>query len=211
MPLTDTACKNAKPSEKPRKLADGGGLFLLVQPTGGKLWRQAYRFDGKQKTLAHGSYPAATLQEARAERDAAKAMLARGIDPGEKKKTEKHRAKIAAMNTFESIAREWYDIRLDGWTVGYADRILRRLEADVFPELGRLPINEVEPPELLKVIRAVERRGAVVLAGPAPSGLRAGFPLRGRQRPLHPRSVARPAGRASVAGYAEASCRAEGP
>ena len=69
------------------------------------------------------------------------------------------------MNTLKSIAREWYDIQLDGWTVGYADRILRRLEADVFPELGRLPINEVEPPELLKVIRAVERRGAVVLAG----------------------------------------------
>lgn len=165
MPLTDTACKAAKPSDKPRKLSDGGGLFLLVQPTGGKLWRQAYRFDGKQKTLAHGAYPAVSLQEARSKRDAAKALLARNIDPGEVRKEEKADAKLRGANTFENVAREWFDIRLDGWTVGYADRMLRRLEADVFPELGLRPINEIEPPELLKVIRAVETRGAVVLAG----------------------------------------------
>lgn len=165
MPLTDTACKAAKPSDKPRKLSDGGGLFLLVQPTGGKLWRQAYRFDGKQKTLAHGAYPAVSLQEARSKRDAAKALLARNIDPGEVRKEEKADAKLRGANTFENVAREWFDIRLDGWTVGYADRMLRRLEADVFPELGLRPINEIEPPELLKVIRAVEARGAVVLAG----------------------------------------------
>lgn len=165
MPLTDTACKAAKPSDKPRKLSDGGGLFLLVQPTGGRLWRQAYRFDGKQKTLAHGAYPAVSLQEARSKRDAAKALLARNIDPGEVRKEEKADSKLRGANTFENVAREWFDIRLDGWTVGYADRMLRRLEADVFPGLGLRPINEIEPPELLKVIRAVEARGAVVLAG----------------------------------------------
>jgi len=106
MPLTDTACKNAKPSDKPRKMGDGGGLFLLVAPTGGKLWRQAYRFDGKQKLLSHGAYPAVTLQAARAARDAAKALLAKGIDPGEEKKTEKQRAKIEAANSFQAVAEE---------------------------------------------------------------------------------------------------------
>ncbi len=83
MPLTDTSCKNACPSSKPTKLSDGGGLFLLVQPTGGKLWRLAYRFDGKQKTLAFGKYPIIGLKEARRRRDLAKEQLALGVDPGE--------------------------------------------------------------------------------------------------------------------------------
>jgi integrase len=165
MPLTDTAIRNAKPSEKPRKLSDGGGLFLLVQPAGSKLWRQAYRFDGKQKLLSHGIYPAVTLQEARSKRDAAKTLLARGIDPGQARQEEKAATKLREANTFENLAREWFNVRRDGWTVGYADRMLRRLEADVFPQLGARPINEMEPPDLLKAIRAVEARGAVVLAG----------------------------------------------
>lgn len=164
MPLTDTACKNVKPSDKPRKIADGGGLFLLVAPTGGKLWRQAYRFDGKQKLLSHGAYPAVTLQAARAARDAAKALLAKGIDPGEEKKTEKQKAKLEATNSFQAVAEEWFAARKGGWTPAYAERIWRRIEADLFPAIGSTPINAIEPPEVLRAIRSVESRDAVVLA-----------------------------------------------
>ena len=165
MPLTDTACKNAKPSDKPRKMADGGGLFLLVAPTGGKLWRQAYRFGGRQKLLSHGAYPAVTLQAARAARDAAKVLLAKGVDPGEEKKTEKQKAKIEACNSFQAVAEEWFAARKGGWTPAYSDRIWRRIEADLFPAIGSTPINTIEPPEVLRAIRAVESRDAVVLAG----------------------------------------------
>ena len=164
MPLTNTACRNARSAEKPFKLSDGGGLFLLIQPTGSKLWRMAYRFQKKQKTLAFGAYPDVSLKIARAKRDTAKELLATGIDPSEVKKAEKRASGIAAANTFEVIAREWFNARRAGWTVGYADRLLRRLEADIFPRIGSRPIGEVEPLELLECIRVVEKRNAVELA-----------------------------------------------
>jgi hypothetical protein len=164
MPLTDVFCRNAKPSEKPQKISDGGGLFLLIEPRGSKLWRLAYRFHGKQKTLSLGIYPAVSLKDARDHRYRAKELLARGIDPGEHKKQEKRKKRREAGNTFETVAREWFDAQKAGWTEGYADRILRRLEADVFKVIGRRPINEIEPPELLDAIRQIERRGAIVLA-----------------------------------------------
>ncbi|KNY13647.1 integrase [Shinella sp. SUS2] len=164
MPLTDVFCRNVKPSEKPQKISDGGGLFLLVEPRGSKLWRLAYRFNGKQKTLSLGIYPAVSLKDARDHRDRAKELLARGIDPGEHKKQEKRTKRLEAGNTFETVAREWFDAQKSGWTPGYADRILRRLEADIFKLIGRRPINEIEPPELLDAIRQIERRNAIVLA-----------------------------------------------
>jgi len=164
MPLTDTTCRNARSAEKPLKISDGGGLFLLIQPTGSKLWRMAYRFQHKQKTLAFGAYPAVSLKDARAKRDGAKELLAKGSDPGEIKRIEKRNAKIAVANTFEEIAREWFNARRAGWTVGYSDRLLRRLEADLFPRIGLRPISEIEPLELLDCIRVVEKRGAVELA-----------------------------------------------
>ncbi len=164
MPLTDTTCRNARSAEKPLKISDGGGLFLLIQPTGSKLWRMAYRFQHKQKTLAFGAYPVVSLKDARAKRDGAKELLAKGSDPGEIKRIEKRNAKIAVANTFEEIAREWFNARRAGWTVGYSDRLLRRLEADLFPRIGLRPISEIEPLELLDCIRVVEKRGAVELA-----------------------------------------------
>lgn len=164
MPLTDVFCRNVKPSEKPQKISDGGGLFLLVEPRGSKLWRLAYRFNAKQKTLSLGIYPAVSLKDARDHRDRAKELLARGIDPGEHKKQEKRKKRLEAGNTFETVAREWFDAQKSGWTPGYADRILRRLEADIFKLIGRRPINEIEPPELLDAIRQIERRNAIVLA-----------------------------------------------
>lgn len=164
MTLTDTKCRNAKPTEKPRKLSDDGGLFLLIQPTGSKLWRQAYRFNGKQKLLSHGPYPTVTLQEARAKREAAKRLLSDGIDPGDDRKAMKRRAKIAADNTFEAMATEWFNARKDGWTPAYSERLWRRLQADIVPVIGARPVSEIEPPELLDAVRKVEKRGAVVLA-----------------------------------------------
>src|SRR4051812_7399239 len=100
MPLSDVACRNATAGEKPRKISDGGGLHLLVQPSGGKLWRLAYRYGGRQKSLAFGSYPAVTLLEARRRRDKAREQLASGIDPSEAKKHEKRSAAVAAANHF---------------------------------------------------------------------------------------------------------------
>jgi integrase len=164
MPLTDTTCRNARSAEKPLKISDGGGLFLLIQPTGSKLWRMAYRFQHKQKTLAFGAYPAVSLKDARAKRDGAKELLAKGVDPGEVKRMEKRDAKITGLNTFEAIAREWLNARRAGWTVGYSGRLLRRLEADLFPRIGSRPISEIEPLELLECIRVVEKRGAVDIA-----------------------------------------------
>ena len=107
MPLTDIAIRQAKATEKPFKLSDGGGLHLLVTPTGGKLWRLAYRFDGKQRKLAFGGYPEVTLKDARARRDAAKDTLAAGVDPGAKAKIEKRTRQIAAGNTFGLISAEY--------------------------------------------------------------------------------------------------------
>jgi hypothetical protein len=113
MPLTDIAIRQAKATEKPFKLSDGGGLHLLVTPTGGKLWRLAYRFDGKQRQLAFGGYPEVTLKDARARRDAAKETLAAGVDPGAKAKIEKRTRQIASGNTFGLISGEYVTRLID--------------------------------------------------------------------------------------------------
>ncbi len=107
MPLTDTAVRNAKGREKPQKLSDGGGLHLLVNPNGTRYWRMAYRYRGRQKTLAFGVYPIVSLANARAARDAAKKLLTRDIDPSEARKEQRRAARLSANNTFETIAREW--------------------------------------------------------------------------------------------------------
>ena len=164
MPLSDTACRNAKPSARPQKQSDGGGLFLLISPSGGKLWRFSYRFGGKQKTLALGVYPAIGLSEARRLRDAAREELAKGIDPAFTKKEAKRAAKIAEANTFEQIAREWHENRKGKWIPNTASYVLRRLETDIFPSLRDRPIAEIEAPELLDVMRVIERRGALEIA-----------------------------------------------
>lgn len=137
---------------------------MLVEPRGSKLWRLAYRYNGKQKTLSLGIYPAVSLKDAREHRDRAKELLARDIDPGEHKKQQKRKRRLEAGNTFETVAREWFDAQKSGWTPAYADRILRRLEADIFKPIGKRPINDIEPLELLDAIRQIERRNAIVLA-----------------------------------------------
>lgn len=178
MPLTDTAIKNAKrpPHGKP-KLFDGDGLFLLVpkEPTRNKAWRLKYRFGGQEKLLAIGTYPEVSLADARKAKDAAREQLKAGIDPGAKRKAEKAEAlaiieaeEAAAIereeNTFEAVAREWFGKHSPNWAASHGDKIIRRLERDVFPWLGQRPIREIEPPELLACLRRIEERGALETA-----------------------------------------------
>lgn len=152
MPLTDTQCRNFKAGEKPRKVSDGHGLFLQIESTGSKLWRLAYRFEGKQKLLSLGRYPAVSLKDARGKRDAARDLLAEGMDPSAARKAEKAKGKRDAGNSFAAVAHEWFEHRKAGWVPTYAGRLLSRLEADILPALGHRPIREIE------------RRGAIILA-----------------------------------------------
>jgi integrase len=158
MPLTDTALRSAKPRAKAFKLFDGGGLYLEVSPAGGKWWRWKYRHGGKEKRLSLGVYPDVSLKAARAKREAARRQLAAGIDPGQARKAEK--LAQAGAECFEAIAREWHAKFSPGWVASHGDRILRRLDKDVFPWLGARPIAEVKAPELLAVLRRIESRGA---------------------------------------------------
>ncbi|MAI89210.1 integrase arm-type DNA-binding domain-containing protein [Ponticaulis sp.] len=164
MPLTETACKNAKSDKTLKKLSDGGGLQLHIKPNGSKLWRLAYRFQGKQKTISFGAYPIVTLKEARKRRDAAKEFLSNGVDPSAHRQAEKAKLISESEHTFKKLALEWFENRKHSWTPGYSDRLLSRMEADLFPKLGHRPIKEIEPPELLQVIRAIEDRGAIEMA-----------------------------------------------
>ncbi len=165
MPLTDTACKNAKPKPdgKPAKYADEKGMYLLVNQTG-KYWRLDYRYANKRKTLAIGVYPTVTLKDAREKRDEARRLLAEDIDPGEHRKVTKASKVLQAENSFEAVAREWFTKFKPTWTDGHAERIIRRLERDIFPWLGSRPIADIEAPELLTNLQRIERRGAIETA-----------------------------------------------
>jgi integrase len=164
MPLTDTRVRNAKPQTQAYKLSDGGGMYLLVKPDGGRYWRLDYRFAGKRRTLALGVYPTVTLSNARMQRDEARRLLAQDTDPNATKKAKKRAAKVARENTFESIAREWVANQRHRLTHRYTALILARLEADIFPQIGSRPIAEVDAPELLDALRKVERRGVIETA-----------------------------------------------
>lgn len=164
MKLSDPAVKKAKPGAKPRKLTDGGGLYVMIHPNGGKYWQLAYRFAGKQKTFTIGVYPDVSLAVARERRDQARKQLANGEDPGAIKQAQKRQSKIAAANTFEAVAREWVENRSNDWTEGHKALTLRTLEQDAFPSLGRRPIAEITPAELLATVKAIEKRGALEIA-----------------------------------------------
>lgn len=162
MPLTNTAILNAKPTDKPRKLADEKGLFLLVHPNGSKYWRLKYRFGGREKLLALGVYPEVTLAEARQRRDDARKLLANGADPGETKKATKAAGADKTANSFEIVAREWWQSKKQPTlSEGHATRILRQLELDIFPWIGRKPIADITAPDLLAAVRRIESRGAL--------------------------------------------------
>jgi len=162
-PLTDAKVRTIKPSEKPQKLFDGGGLFLLVTPTGGKLWRLKYRFGGIEKLLAIGAYPQTSLAEARQKRDQASALMLNGVDPSDTKKAQKA-AGAQETETFEVIAREWHTKFSSSWAASHGDKIIRRLELYVFPWLGDRPIKSITAPDLLTVLRRIEAKGTLETA-----------------------------------------------
>lgn len=159
MMLTNTAVKNAKPKQKPYKLTDGDGLYLLVKPNGGKYWRFKYMYLKKEKLLAFGTYPEVSLQEAREKRMATRKLLASGADPSRKRKEEKRKATYNAKNTFQTVAAEWFETNKPKWTPDHAERLWRRLELHMIPEIGDRPIAELKALDLLDALRKVEKRG----------------------------------------------------
>lgn len=164
MPLSDTAIRNAKPADKPRKLADGGGLYIEVAPSGGKWWRFKYRFEGKEKRLSLGVYPDVGLKDARDKHAEARKLLAAGVDPSANKKAAKAAQGERAANSFEIVAREWFDKHAPNWKENHSSKIIRRLEVDIFPWLGACPVGEITAPDLLAAIRRIESRGALETA-----------------------------------------------
>lgn len=164
MALTDLQVKNAKPTAKQYKLTDGGGLFMLVHANGGRYWRLAYRFGGKQKTLALGVYPDVSLADARERREQARKLLANGADPGAVKQEQKTVIVALSENSFEIIAREWFAKHSPNWKENHSSKILARLENDLFPWIGVRPIGEIAAPALLAAIRRIETRGALETA-----------------------------------------------
>ena len=164
MALTDVKVRTTKSQEKAFKLSDEKGLFLYVTPNGSKYWRLKYRYQGKEKLLALGVYPDVTLPLARERRDDARKLLATDIDPGEHRKVMKTATANRATNSFELVAREWFAKHSSNWVASHADKIIRRLERDVFPWLGAKPVVEITPPDLLLVLRRIESRGAIETA-----------------------------------------------
>ena len=142
MPLTDIKIRSLRPQKTAFKVWDSGGLYLEISPSGGKWWRWKYRFAGKEKRLSFGVYPDVSLKAARDKRDIGRKQIGSGIDPAEARKAEK--VAQAGAESFEAIAREWHAKFSPGWVVSHSDRILRRLEKDVFPWLGKRPIGRRE-------------------------------------------------------------------
>ncbi|GAB2467379.1 tyrosine-type recombinase/integrase [Comamonas humi] len=165
MPLSDTFVKQTKHSGRPTgdKHSDGGGLYLHVMAAG-KYWRMAYRFGGRQKTLALGVYPAVSLAQARKRREEARAWLAEGVDPSEAKKAREAEVMASTANTVQAVGDAWLKTKKGGWSDSHYKRESRNLSKDLYPFIGSRPIGSIEPPELLKVIRKVEERGALDVA-----------------------------------------------
>lgn len=159
--LTEIKIKSVIPGEKPYRLADEHGLYLEVAPSGGKWWRLKYRFAGKEKRISLGVHPEVSIKEARLKRDDAKRLLAQGIDPSHNRKAQKTARGIRAGNSFEVVAREWFAQYAPSKAPSHTIRIMQMFERDVFPWIGGRPVAEVDPQELLSVMRRIESRGAV--------------------------------------------------
>ena len=162
--LTDTQVRAAKPRTTSYKLADGNRLYLMVTPSGGKLWRWNYDYDGKQKSMAFGAYPVVSLNDARTRRDEAYNILCEGRDPAVVRKLRIEANIEASRQTFERVAREWHANARPQWAARHADDVIRSLERDVFPAIGNLPIAELTPPLVLGVLREIESRGSLETA-----------------------------------------------
>jgi integrase len=164
MPLTDIAIRKAQPSEKPMKLADAGGLYLLLKPNGSRLWRFDYRFEGKRKTIGMGSYPEVSLKDARWRRDDARRLLAQGIDPSAERQQAKKAIVAKTENTFEAVALRWWAEHAPTWSTGYATRVKSRLEADLFPAIGTIDVNVLTAADLRSMTETIRARGVMETA-----------------------------------------------
>ncbi len=160
-PLTDTEVRKAKPENNPYKMGDGGGLFLLVNPNGAKYWRLKYRINGKEKALAIGVYPDVSLADARERRGEARKLLAAGTDPGDIRRAQKASRLDAAANSFEVVARRWHERGVSEWSESYANKVIRLLDKEVFPWIGRRAVDDLEAPDFLLVGRKIESRGII--------------------------------------------------
>lgn len=169
MYLSNITCKNAQAKSKQYKLADGDGMYLLVTPSGSKLWRLKYRFGGKEKTAALGSYPAVSLLEAREKRQELRKQIAAGIDPAASRKESKLLQKIELAASFENVAREWHTNRSKDWSPRVAKQVLSVLQRNLFPALGPIPIKDVTSLMLLTPLREIESRDALDLLADARS------------------------------------------
>lgn len=161
MLLTDLKIKKAKAQDKPYTLNDGGGLSLLIDPKGTKGWRFRYRFANKPKLISFGTYDAVSLADARKKRDEARSMLANGINPSDARRADKLSLLFSTENTFEAVAREWHTSKLTTWSEGYAKEVIHYLEKEIFSFLGKRPIDQITPLELLAVLQKIEKRGAL--------------------------------------------------
>lgn len=159
MALTELEVKKTKPTDKQQKLSDGGGLYLLIHPNGGKYWQMAYRFGGKQKTLSLGVYPDISLADARDRREQARKLLANDADPGAVKQAQKTAKVEAVSNSFDTIARELHKIKSPMWTAGHAKQWMIYMEKYAMPVIGDRPITEIEPMEIVGIMRTVEANG----------------------------------------------------
>ena len=164
MALTALEVSKSKAADKPQRLADGGNMYLLIQPNGAKYWRMDYRLAGKRKTLAIGVYPDMSLSDAREQREQARKLIANGVDPVAVKKAQKASTIENVGNSFEVIAREWFVRHAPNWKENHSSKIIARLEKDVFPWIGNQPIAEIAAPALLAAIRKIEARGALETA-----------------------------------------------
>ncbi|MHB1374774.1 MAG: tyrosine-type recombinase/integrase [Thauera sp.] len=170
MPLTDAKIRNTKSEAKPVKLVDGGGLYLEVRPSGAKLWRYRYRIAGKENVFAVGEYfndkrgGHVSLDEARSERDKARALVKQGIHPAHHRQAERLATHAENANTFEAVALEWIAKKKPGWTPYYLRQVERFMQADVFPKIGKLPIRSVTAAHLLEIVKLIEGRGAETVA-----------------------------------------------
>lgn len=164
MNLTDIKIKNAKAKDKNYRLYDGDGMYLEVSTNGGKWWRFKYRYNNKEKRLSLGVYPDVGLKKARERRDECRQLVADGTDPSANRKAVKIAKSEDDANTFEVIAREWLQTKLAYKTEGYRHKVIRRLEINIFPLLGKRTVSTIMPLEILKSIKKVEERGASEMA-----------------------------------------------
>ena len=160
----DARYRNALAQDKPYKLTDGKGLYLLIQPNGGKYWRLKYRYADKEKTLAIGVYPDVSLARARQDAKNAKTLLKAGVDPSQNKQREKAAKRLSVENTFKAVALEWYEKKQGEWDTGHAEKVKSQMEADLFKSLGPLPIIDIKPSDVLTTIKKIEKRGALDVA-----------------------------------------------